>query len=254
MRVMTWNCRGRLGHKKELLQHVAPDIAVVQECSREDSRLLDRGAQFFWQSKQIDPAAPKGLGILSFNPSIVMHPLPLPDQWSSLTKSDPGRMDVIVPVEVLAPVRLNVLAVWSYNNRHRGSRKRKLRGPILCALDFLGDWLSNAPSLVMGDFNNEPSYDESPSSKNLFSEHLNTLEKLEMKSLYHESSREPHGAESTNSHFWAGRKYFHIDYIFASEQVRKASKFSIMSFEDMKALGVKSDHVPLWVDYPDAVS
>ena len=75
-----------------------------------------------------------------------------------------------------------------------------------------------------------------------------------MKSLYHECRGEAHGEEVTNSHFSNQRKHFHIDYIFASEQLRKASQFSIMSFEEMKALGVKSDHVPLWADFPDAMS
>jgi endonuclease/exonuclease/phosphatase family metal-dependent hydrolase len=75
-----------------------------------------------------------------------------------------------------------------------------------------------------------------------------------MKSLYHESRREAHGEEVTNSHFWTGRNYYHIDYIFASEPLRKASQFCIMSFEEMKALGVASDHVPLWADFPDAIA
>ena len=163
-------------------------------------------------------------------------------------------MDVVIPFEVHAPVRINILAVWSYNNKDRKSGL-KLRGPVLCALDFLGDWLCGAPSLVIGDFNDHPTFDhKSPTWKNNFAEHIGTLEKLGLKSLYHESRREAHGEEGTNSHFSNGRKYFHIDYIFASEQLRKASEFSIMSFEDMKARGVKSDHVPLWVEFPDVIA
>ena len=258
MRVMTWNCRGGLGHKQELLRRVEPDIAAVQECSHENYQSLNRGARSIWQSKQINPTATKGLGILSFNPSLVVHPLALPEQWISLMKSDPGRMDVVIPVEVFAPVRINVLAVWSYNNRDRKSGL-KLRGPVLSAVDFLGDWLSKAPSLVIGDFNHQPRFDKSRtgrniSSENLFSEHLRTLEKLGMKSLYHESRREADGEEVSNSYFPSKGEDCHIDYIFASEQLRKASKFRIMSFEEMKALGVKSDHVPLWADFPDAMS
>jgi hypothetical protein len=133
----------------------------------------------------------------------VVKPLPLPEQWNSLIESDPARLDVVIPVEVLAPVRINVLAVWSYNNRNRKSGL-KLRGPVLCALDFLGDWLSKAPFLVIGDFN------------------------------------------------FGNRGQYHIDYIFASQQLREASQFSIMSLEEMKASGVKSDHVPLWADFSDA--
>lgn len=138
MRVLTWNCQDGLGKKHELLRRLAPDIAVVQECSFEDAQSLNRGAQPFWQAKQVD-AATRGLGILSLNPSLDVQPVALPEQWRSLMKSDPGRMDVVIPVEVLAPVRMNVLAVWSYNNRHRKSEMHKLRGPVLCALDFLGD-------------------------------------------------------------------------------------------------------------------
>jgi exonuclease III len=251
---LTWNCQGGLGKKHELLRRLAPDIAVVQECSLEDAQSLNRGAQLFWQAKQVGPTATKGLGVLSLNPSLLVRPLALPEQWLSLMKSDPGRMDVVIPVEVLAPVRMNVLAVWSYNNRDRKSGL-KLRGPVLSALDFLGDWLSKAPSLIIGDFNNHPIFDqESPNGKNHFAAHVNTLEKLGMKSLYHEYRREAHGEEVTNSHFWSRRKYFHVDYIFASEQLRKAPQFSVMSFEEMKALGVKSDHVPLWADFPDAIA
>jgi len=250
---LTWNCQGGLGKKRELLRRLAPDIAIVQECSLGDAQSLNRGAQLFWQAKQVGPAT-KGLGILSLNPSLDVRPLALPEQWRSLMKSDPGRMDVAIPVEVLAPVRMNVLAVWSYNNRDRKSGL-KLRGPVLSALDFLGDWLSKAPSLIIGDFNNHPNFDHDlPNGKNHFAEHVNALEMHGIKSLYHECRREPHGEEVTNSHFSNQRKPFHIDYIFASEQLRKVPQFSIMSFEEMNALGVKSDHVPLWADFPDAVA
>ena len=126
--------------------------------SLKNHQSLNRGAQSIWQAKQVDPAATKGLGILSLNPSLVVQPLALPEQWRSLMKSDPGRMDVVIPVEVFAPVRINVLAVWSYNNRNPRSGL-KLRGPVLYALNFLGDWLSKTPSLVIGDFNNQPRFD-----------------------------------------------------------------------------------------------
>lgn len=254
MRVLTWNCQGGLGKKHELLRRLAPDIAVIPECSLKDAQSRNRGAQLFWQTKQVGSAATKGLGILSVNPSLLVRPLALPEQWRSLMKSDPGRMDVVIPVEVLAPVRMNILAVWSFNNRDRKSGL-KLRGPVLSALDFLGDWLSDAPSLIIGDFNNHPIFDRDlPNGKNHFAEHVNTFERLGIKSLYHECRGEAHGEEVTNSHFWSGRKPFHIDYIFASEQLRKTPQFSIMSFEEMKASGVRSDHVPLWADFPDGIA
>jgi len=157
-------------------------------------------------------------------------------------------MDVIIPFEVVTPRRLHVLAVWSYNNRHRKSEMDKLRGPVLCAIDFLADWLRSAPSLIVGDFNNHPVWDKSTSGKNLFSEHLKTFESLGMRSIYHQWLQEEHGKETRHTHFWTGRNYYHIDYIFASESLRKSAQFDIMSFEAMRELGIKSDHVPLWMD------
>jgi len=148
----------------------------------------------------------------------------------------------------MAPQRLHVLAVWSYNNRHRKAEMDKLRGPVLCAIDFMEEWLRAAPSLVIGDFNNQPSFDKSPAGTNLFSEHLKAFEKLGMKSMYHHSVHERHGSETRHTHFWTGRNYYHIDYIFASESLCKTAQFDMMSFEKMHELGIKSDHVPLWID------
>jgi exonuclease III len=247
MRIMTWNCQGGLRRKQTLLDRVGPDIVIVQECSHDDVKALHKGTQLLWESKQIGPASKKGLGVISLNSTVVIEAILLPTEWIALMNSDPGRMDIVIPLEMHAPARVNILAIWSYNNRHR-PEMHKLRGPVLCALDFMNEWLRMAPALVIGDFNHHPCFD-TRGGKNNFLEHKETLETLGMKSLYHDTRQESHGAELLHTHFWTRRNYYHIDYIFASEQLRKNAVFNIMSFQEMRDLGITSDHVPLWGDF-----
>jgi len=85
MRIMTWNCRDNLSHKRHLLENVAPHIAIIQECSKGDATSLNKSGEPIWQAKQIDPNY-KGLGILTLDPKISIEPATLPSEWLALIK------------------------------------------------------------------------------------------------------------------------------------------------------------------------
>ncbi len=243
-RICTWNCRGKLAEKSYLFDEIKPDLLISQEGSAADSLFISKNRASIFTPKQINTNE-RVLAATSFSETIIRK-APLPKEWGKMLENDPGRMDVMMPIEILSPIRVNILTVWSFNNRTRLDKKN-LRGPIFCALDYLGDWLSSENSMVIGDFNHHPAFDKY-TNVNQFRKLIEMMEQRNLVSLYHSSTGENHGLETRATHLHQGKNPFHIDYIFASSNICKSSNFHIMSFEKMKELGILSDHVPLWVD------
>lgn len=76
---------------------------------------------------------------------------------------------------------------------------------------------------------------------------LHDLASRGIKSAYHDSSGEAHGAEKAHTHYHGLSKgYFHIDYIFLSEDLmRRKTHFEIGPIKH-------SDHAPLIIDLDSA--
>ena len=222
MRIVTWNCNQALRKKLGPLLDLNPDVAVIQECER--SVQPPSGYSFFWHG--LNPN--KGLGILSKTPIAPLnHPLC-------------ERSAFFLPV-YLPELDLRLLAAWAFN--HRAERFNPLRtGMALEAVEQLKDWLMNTRSAVVGDFNNNVSWDK-PRKPNNFRDISDRLAVLGLKSAYHVSTGEAFGEESEMTHYWrkSDKTRFHIDYCFLHESLGSVS-VQVPAFESWRPF---SDHVPV---------
>ncbi len=228
MRIVTWNCNRALRRKLGPLLELDPDVAVIQEC--EKSVQPPDGYTFFWHGLDVN----KGLGILAKSPiAPLQHPI---------CEQTAFFVPVFFPV-----LDLRLLAVWAFN--HRVERFDPPRtGAALDAIEQVSNWLASSRSAVVGDFNNNASWDKKLKSNN-FRDISNRLTSLGLVSAYHQVTGEEYGQESAMTHYWrkSDATRYHIDYCFVHKALDVAS-VSIPTFEPWRAL---SDHVPVLTVTPD---
>ena len=240
MRLVTWNCNMAMHRKLEALRSLSPDIAVLCECARPDivaerAGLADLGVDSVW----IGTNHHKGLAVLGFN----RYRVALDPRYRSLHH-------YVAPVQVSGRRRFNLLAVWAQNFSAGITRKRQ-PGPLRLALRRYYEFLTEAPSMVAGDFNNNLIWDK-PGWLMNFSHTVGVLADLGLASVYHRVTGEAFGEESTPTIYWRDRTKdgptYHIDYVFAPDLwLGKVRNMEVGRFEDW--CGSKlSDHVPLTVD------
>ena len=144
----------------------------------------------------------------------------------------------------------NLLAVWAQNASAGVTRKHQA-GPLRRALTTYQDFLSAKQAVVAGDLNNNAIWDK-PGWRINHMPMVAALEKIGLRSAYHEISGEPHGQETIPTHYWRDRRKdgptYYLDYIFLPEPWFAAVRhFSVGSFEDWCGSGL-SDHVPIVVE------
>ncbi len=235
--------------KWEDLQKLRPDISIVQECAS-PSVLARRNlsldpTQCLWINKADATTEDKGLGVFASDGVKIR----VAACWSEIRRrwdDDPSRLDVLLPFEIVYPRRLNVLAVWSFNNRTRLGKKT-MRGPVLVAIDELGNWLTEAPSLVIGDFNNHRRWDTSRDLNN-FAHHLTAFDEIGFKSAYHSLNDIGHDEEPDQTHLWRAGKSYHIDYAFGAAGLLEGASCRVEPLERWCGKGGLSDHSPLVLD------
>lgn len=238
MRIVAWNCAKALHNKFDPLLALKPDIAVISECAEPEvlARKCDLpafSAQPIWSGGNPN----SGLGIFFFNGAAGhIH----------------GRLNsglrLMLPVEVTAPRRFNLLAVWALT----GLRKAD-PGPLLRALDFHHRFLFKEDAVVAGDFNNNVNFDK-PGWASNHSNARDTLESYRLISAYHAKTSEEYGAESERTHYHQRNrcKKFHIDFIYMPRSwTERDFSLDVGSFEDWTGAGL-SDHAPLTLDIPAA--
>ncbi len=156
-----------------------------------------------------------------------------------------------IPLRILAPSPLNIVGVWTHAGTYRRHSAANCGyvGQIHRALDACQDFLSERPSLVIGDFNSSAIWDASHPGHSQ-TDLVARFAQLDMVSLYHAGSGEGQGAESTPSHFFWHQlaRPFHIDYAFASRSLVEAGA-SLKIGQPERWLPL-SDHMPLVVDLP----
>lgn len=106
-----------------------------------------------------------------------------------------------------------------------------------------GNWIGQAPTVIMGDFNDNASY-----KSGHWRQLLDLLRPLGLVSAYHEYFREPCGSESRPTHFFTGKETspFHLDYCFVPQDW--APRIRIVEVGTYSAWHSVSDHAPLIVD------
>ena len=240
MRVVTWNCSMALHRKFDALLRLQPDVAILCECA-EPKRM---SAFKMAMGLRADPVwtgdnGHKGLGVFTFNG----YTARLADPFH------PG-LRYVAPVRITGPVTCNLLAVWA-QNASAGMNRKHQHGPLRRALSKYSAFLTEQPSIVAGDFNNNV-YWHRPGWRMNHGNAVASLEKLGLVSAYHELKGEPQGEESVPTIYWRDRKKdgptYHIDYVFIPRQwLRCVREFTIGTYEEWCGSGL-SDHVPITVD------
>jgi exodeoxyribonuclease III len=226
-----------LHRKLDALLRLQPDIAIVCECA-EPQRLagLDGlGGDPVW----IGDNRTKGLAVFAFNGYAVR----LADPFHPTLRH-------VAPVRITGPSACNLLAVWAQNGSGGVSRKHQL-GPLRRALTRYRGFLSERPSIVAGDFNNNVVWHR-PGWRINHLDAVAALEKLGLASAYHVLRGEPQGSESVPTLYWRDRRKdgptYHIDYVFLPYPLlARVRELAVGTFEDWCGSGL-SDHVPIVVD------
>jgi len=183
-----------LHRKKDALLALKPDIAVVCECAQPDI-LADRATADWIESDPvwIGDNPNKGLGIFTFN-----------DFSARLHQPFFPTLRHIAPVEISGPVELNLLAAWALNLSGGVSRKHQL-GPLRRSFTKYRGFLAAERVVVAGDLNNNAIWDR-PGWRINHMTKVAILEKLGLRSAYHEWTGDPQGGETMPTHYWRDRK------------------------------------------------
>ena len=237
MRIVAWNCNGGFHRKIDALMELRPDVAVISECA-EPELLAARGEmpEMSCPPVWIGSNRNKGTAVFAFgNADLRPHP-----------RFNAG-LHWILPVEISGPVRVNLMAVWA-QNASAGIRKKANPGPLRTALDFYRRFLTEAPAVIAGDFNNNIQWDKPGWAMNHRTA-VDLLTEMGLVSAYHEDRQLPQGNEPEPTHYWRDRTKdgptYHIDYIFLPRRwLPGLTALEVGSFEDWCGNGL-SDHVPL---------
>ena len=240
MRLVFWNCNGAFHRKSDAVLALDPDIAVISETATPEL-LAKRGialpgdAQMLWTGTKPN----KGLGVVAFNGYRIARAEPFHPTLHHL-----------LPVHVTGPETCNLLAVWAQNASGGNTRKHQL-GPLRRGLTKYRAFLSDGPTILGGDLNNNKYWDRPGWRMN----HMKMVERaqsLGLVSAYHTVTGEADGAETQPTHYWRDRKKdgptYHIDYAFVpANRVHAIHEMRIGTFEDWCGNGL-SDHVPVIID------
>ncbi len=227
VRIVSWNCNMALQRKAPRLLALHPDVAVVQECASKAE--LDGMVRVAWTGR----LASKGLAVFA-----------RPDLGATLAQDiwDPTR-EWFLPVRV--PVLgLDLLACWAMN--HRGLEDRPKKGRTGAALDHYRDFLSSGRAIILGDLNDNVTWDTKlwPVFANLTTQ----LAAMDLVSVYHARTGESLGAESRGSLFFyrdAQRRYL-IDHVFVPNAwLGRVDGFQVGTAAQWLDV---SDHAPVILD------
>jgi len=226
MRLVTWNCcRGTYQKKASLLDALAPDIAVLQECARpatETNQCLWFGA---------NPL--QGIAVIAHG-QYRIRALPTVPEVPLYS----------IPVEVTGPTNFLLIAVWT-------------KGPspyvkgVIRAVELYRDLFTQYPTVLAGDLNSNAIWDSGNPVDFNHSVLVKMLSEFGLVSSYHSFFRETHGQEKQfTSYFqWQEKKPYHIDYCFIPEEwAPNIQRVEIGSYAQWKD---HSDHRPLLVEIAD---
>ncbi len=230
MRIVSWNCNGGFGRKFQLVESLAADIAVIQECG---DPLHSAGSYSGWTNNFLWTGKNKhrGIGIFA-RPGISLERL----DWDS------NALELFLPCRINDD--FNLLGVWT---KQANSPNFAYIGQFWKYLQIHKDKIAAAKTIVCGDFNSNKRWDEWDRWWN-HSDVVRELEEIDITSLYHHIMHEEQGEESRPTFYMRRKsdKPYHIDYFFVPRPLLgKTIQLEIGSREDWLE---HSDHVPLIVD------
>ena len=224
IRLATWNCcQASSASVASAVAALRADLTVLQEARRPSS-------------------PPPGYLWVGANPQNGLAVVPAPGgvvELGPIVSSAPWS---IVPVQVVAPILLHLLMVWT--RKEHGH----LEG-LASALTAYGPFLRAAPCVVLGDFNANAIWDR-PKRPLDFSRLAKRLtDEFGLVSAYHARSGESFGTESQATYYFWRRQSrpFHIDYCFLpAAWLPDLQGVAILDKPPWDAL---SDHRPLVIEY-----
>ncbi|WP_231377442.1 endonuclease/exonuclease/phosphatase family protein [Arthrobacter sp. 162MFSha1.1] len=220
MRIVSWNCAMGFAKKRALVEALKPDIAILAETSQR--HIAETEATF---KAWVGSNPHKGLGVIGFtNRSYMLH-----------------EADALLPWHIPFTVDgLNIIGLWAHV-RDKDLKYVRVTHEIVSRH---ADFLTSAPSLIIGDFNSNTVWDREHPGRN-HSMLVERLQGLGLQSVYHRANGDAHGAETSKTYFHTKRLHFghHIDYAFLSEACR--GSLAIGNHEDWLKY---SDHMPLILD------
>ena len=225
MRLVTWNCcRGPYARKMPLLDTLAPDIAVVQECAKPE--LQSPNCLWFGDNPK------QGVAVRA-SPPYRLQALPVLQDAPKYA----------IPVSATGPTEFTLLAVWTL-----GKQPYRYVEAAARAVDMYRDLIAGSPTVLIGDLNSNAIWDATHPPEFNHSALVKRLAGLGLVSAYHHSHKEPHGSETRPTYYfhWKKDRPYHIDYCFVPQAwADKIVRVEIGSYEDWKEY---SDHRPLLVE------
>jgi len=235
LRLVVWNCRGRLHEKVAMLRSLRPDVAIVPECACPEV-LLRRAIEleacdFAWEGARADC----GLAVIAFGP------------WRlAVDRAHRMRCGSTLPVRVSGPSELRLVAVWAVPAWAHG-RYGNPPEPIGAGLERLQVFLAQSPAVIAGDFN--ASLNCRRSGRRVSRSRLATLlDDLGFVSAYHLSREFEEGEEPQATFFRLGRfpSPHHLDRVLVDRET--AARVRRVELQTGPGWTVWSDHRPLVVE------
>ena len=211
-----------------LLDGLAPDIAVLQECARPTTE-TDQCLWFGDNPRQGVAVFANGLYRIRALPAVAAVP------------------PYSIPVEVTGPSNFLLIAVWA-----------KVRNPyvkgVIRAVEIYRNLFTQYPTVLTvlaGDLNSNAIWDSSNPVDHNHSVLVKMLSELGLVSSYHSFFREAHGHEKRFTQYFLRKeqKPYHIDYCFIpKEWAPDVQRMEIGSYAEWKDY---SGHRPLLVEVAD---
>lgn len=136
-------------------------------------------------------------------------------------------------------VRFQLVGIWTFRTKSTKTSYMQAHE----GLRVHAGWIRSAPTVILGDFNNNSVFKYFK-----WEELTGSLESLGLVSAYHARFKEEYGKESQPTHFHQrkSKKPFHLDYCFIPRGwVSHVNAVQVGKFDDWRKF---SDHVPLIVD------
>ena len=228
MRLVTWNCcRRSYERKAPLLDSLAADIAVIQECAKPIAE-SDTCLWFGDNPRQ-------GIAVQSSS-RYRLRALPRNDDVPKF----------VFPVQVTGPECFSLLAVWS-----KGKQPFRYVMGVVKAVEAYRHLFEASPTVLIGDLNSNAIWDTWHPPHLNHTALVTSLSNHGLVSSYHHFFSEPHGAETRPTCYllWKEGRPYHIDYCFVprtwANRIRRIEVGSYVAWKQ------HSDHRPLLVELED---
>lgn len=218
MRVGTWNCQSGLDANWAILEELAADVLVVQECS---SNTPEQAEANGWTCAWQPGGYKRGLAVLARHPYAIEE------------RENPD--DFVVSTLISGPNRFRFVGFWALSEKVAGYSYPRQATRLIERLPDDG-----VPTVVAGDFN------ASKSEQHLANVKL--LRGLGLVSAYHTHHRLDHAAveQHPTLYFqWKESRRYHMDFVFVPTAWAIKS-VEVGSFADYPGRRL-SDHTPIVV-------